>query len=230
MRPNTPSSSTALPAGTGPVLVIHGGAGTIPRHAMSEREHALHGAALAEVLRAGEQLLAAGAPALEVVTEAVRLLEDCEYFNAGRGAVYTAEGRHELDACVMDGRDRRAGAVAGVRTVRNPIRLARCVMERTPHAFLIGAAADALAVREGLEIVDPDWFGTPLRRVQLDLQPLALRHGGRRGAGRARSLGCGHLHRRHDKQMARPCGRFADRGRRLLRLRRRGGGVLHRDR
>ncbi|MCV2420728.1 isoaspartyl peptidase/L-asparaginase family protein [Paucibacter sp. DJ2R-2] len=150
-----------------PVLAIHGGAGTLTRGTMSADQEALYRDALSRILMAGQEQLAAGASAVDVVVEAVRLLEECELFNAGKGAVYTSAGTHELDACVMDGRDCRAGAVAGVSRTRNPILAARAVMDHSAHLLFVGAAADDLAARHGLEQVAPTWFGTPHRLEQL---------------------------------------------------------------
>jgi beta-aspartyl-peptidase (threonine type) len=134
---------------------------------MSAAREQAYRQALQDILLDGQARLAAGAPALDVVVEAVRQLEECELFNAGKGAVYTSAATHELDACVMDGRDLQAGAVAGVTRTRNPVLLARLVMERNPHLMFIGAAADELARSYGLETVSPDWFGTPERLEQL---------------------------------------------------------------
>jgi beta-aspartyl-peptidase (threonine type) len=131
-----------------------------------EREAAAH-VALDAALAAGEAVLAAGGTALDAVTEAVCALEDSPVFNAGRGAVYNRAGRQEMDAAVMDGRDRRAGAVAGVLGPRNPVRLARCVMERTDHVLMIGAGALELARAEGIELVPEAYFATPERFAAL---------------------------------------------------------------
>ena len=150
-----------------PLLAIHGGAGTILRHATSHETEQAYLLALLDILRAGEALLARGAPALDAVEACVRLLEENERFNAGRGAVYTAAATHELDASIMEGHTRRAGAVAGLRSTRNPVRAARAVMEASGHVMLIGPAADAFAAAQGLEQVPPDWFGTPERLAQL---------------------------------------------------------------
>jgi hypothetical protein len=111
------------------VVAIHGGAGTLSREAISGAQQASYRAALDEILRSAQALLADGAGALDVVTEAVRRLEECPLFNAGLGAVYTADAQHELDACVMRGSDLAAGAVAGVRTLRNPVLAARAVLD-----------------------------------------------------------------------------------------------------
>ena len=113
-------------------------------------------------------MLAGGGSALDAVEAAVRVLEDDPHFNAGRGACFTREGTNELDAAIMDGRDRRAGSVAGVTRTRNPVSLARKVMEASPHVLLAGSGADRFAVEQGLEQVDPSWFHTDERRRQLD--------------------------------------------------------------
>lgn len=180
-----------------PVLAIHGGAGTLRRGSMSAEAEQGYRQALHEILEQGQAQLAAGAPALDVVVEAVRQLEECELFNAGKGAVFTAAAQHELDACVMDGRSLNAGAVAGLRRTRNPVLLARAVMERSPHLLFIGEAADELARRYGLEWVEPDWFSVPqrleqLRRVQASQAGQVLDHD-----GQALSLGEGPLDERH---------------------------------
>jgi beta-aspartyl-peptidase (threonine type) len=123
---------------------------------------------LGAALDAGGKLLAQGGDALDAVAAAVVLLENDALFNAGRGATFTFEGRIELDAAIMDGRERSAGAVAGVTTVRNPVLLARAVMEQSPHVLLAGAGAETFAREHGFEPVDPGWFETPERRRQLD--------------------------------------------------------------
>ncbi len=160
----TASFPTALPR---PVLALHGGAGTIRRDRMSAEMESAYRAALAAILADGARQLARGDAAMDVAVEAVRRLEECELFNAGKGAVYTADERHELDASVMDGRDRAAGAVAGVTRVRNPVLAARAVMAHSGHVLLIGPAAEAFAFDQGLERVEPTWFGTPQRLAQL---------------------------------------------------------------
>ena len=166
-----------------PLLAIHGGAGTILRQSTSAETEQAYLQALLDILRAGEALLAEGAAALDVVEACVRLLEENERFNAGRGAVYTAAATHELDASIMEGHTRRAGAVAGLRTTRNPVRAARAVMESSGHVMLIGPAADAFAAAQGLEQVAPEWFGTAerlaqLRRVQAQSGKVILDHDG----------------------------------------------------
>ncbi len=142
--------SSAHPANaidTPPVtaLVIHGGAGVIERSDLSVQDEAAIRADLDKALDAGQAVLDGGGDALDAVQAAVQVLEDSPHFNAGRGAVYNAEGRHELDASIMQGHTRRAGAVAGVTTIRNPIALARRVMEQSPHVMLIGGGAEAFA-------------------------------------------------------------------------------------
>lgn len=150
-----------------PVLAIHGGAGTLRRAQMSAAQEARYRDALQAVLAGAGALLASGASALDAVTEAVRLLEECELFNAGKGAVYTAAGTHELDASVMTGHDLRAGAVAGLTRTRNPVLAARAVLAHSQHLMFCGSAADELAAAHGLEQVDNAWFGTPARLAQL---------------------------------------------------------------
>lgn len=125
-------------------------------------------AGLSRALEAGAAILKAGGAALDAVEAAVRVLEDDPQFNAGRGSVFTAEGRIECDAAIMDGRNRKAGAVAGVRSTRNPITLARAVMEQSPHVFLAGSGADSFARAHGIEAAEPGWFETAERRRQLD--------------------------------------------------------------
>lgn len=141
-------------------LAVHGGAGVMPREDMTaDREMAVH-AALGRVVASGEAVLSKGGPALEAVEAAVAVLENEPLFNAGRGAVFTREGTHEMDAAIMDGRDRRAGAVAGVFGLGNPIRLARAVMERTPHVLMVGEGAMALAREAGLAFEEDSYFFT----------------------------------------------------------------------
>jgi len=149
-------------------LVIHGGAGAMrPVHGDEDHEeHARQG--LRNALEAGSAILNNGGSAVDAVEAAVRVLEDDSCFNAGRGSTLNAQGIVELDAAIMDGEDRRAGAVAGVRTTRAPISLARTLMERGPHVFLSYEGADRLAIEAGLEQVDNSWFVTGERRRQLD--------------------------------------------------------------
>jgi L-asparaginase / beta-aspartyl-peptidase len=151
-------------------LVIHGGAGVIERHALSADDEREIRAELDRALDAGHAVLAAGGGALDAAIAAVRVLEDSPRFNAGKGAVFNSEGGHELDASLMQGHDRSAGAVAGVTTIRNPILLARAVMERSPHVMLAGAGAEAFAdLQSDIERVPNDYFDTDARRRQLEL-------------------------------------------------------------
>lgn len=149
-----------------PVLVIHGGAGTIAQGQDDPGEARYH-AALVDILAAGAACLAAGGSALDAVSVAVDLLEECPLFNAGHGAVFTSAETHELDAAIMDGATLMAGAVAGVAQVRRPGRAARAVMEAGEHVLMAGAGAEAFARQHGLEMVEPDFFSTEARRDQL---------------------------------------------------------------
>ncbi|MBP2170551.1 beta-aspartyl-peptidase (threonine type) [Erwinia toletana] len=149
------------------VIAIHGGAGAITRAAMSAEKEQYYIQALSQIVTSGQAILAAGGSALDAVTEAVRLLEECPLFNAGKGSVFTHQGTHELDACVMDGRSLEAGAVAGVTRIRNPVLAARAVLENSPHVLFIGAGAEAFAAQHQLEAVEPDFFSTPERWEQL---------------------------------------------------------------
>lgn len=148
-------------------LAVHGGAGTLTRKNLdAETERAIR-TRLTEALAAGHEVLSAGGSSLDAVVVAVAVLEDSPLFNAGKGAVYTWEETHELDASLMDGSTMSAGAVASVRNVRNPIRLARIVMEQSPHVMLAGAGADEFARGAGVELVENSWFGTDFRLQQL---------------------------------------------------------------
>ncbi|HEX6939934.1 MAG TPA: isoaspartyl peptidase/L-asparaginase, partial [Longimicrobiales bacterium] len=145
------------------VIAIHGGAGTIRRGDMTPELEQAYRAKLEEALRAGYAILEKGGTSLDAVVAAIVVMEDSPLFNAGKGAVFTSEGKNELDAAIMDGATLRAGAVAGVTRVKNPIRLARAVMEHSPHVMLAGAGAEAFAGEQGLELVDPSYFFTQHR-------------------------------------------------------------------
>lgn len=150
-----------------PVVVIHGGAGAISRASMTaDREREFH-AALQGILSSAQAVLARGGSALDAVSVAVVGLEDCPLFNAGHGAVYTADETHELDAAIMDGESLRAGAIANVHHVRNPVLLARKVMEHSQHVFFVGEGAERFARANGIVMVDRDYFSTPARLEQL---------------------------------------------------------------
>ncbi|MCO6454310.1 MAG: isoaspartyl peptidase/L-asparaginase [Pirellulaceae bacterium] len=140
-------------------LAIHGGVGTDPAKWTPEQRDA-RTRSLTAALRIGQRILAEGGSSLDAVERVIRQLEDDPVFNAGRGAVLNAEGHHELDASIMDGRDRSCGAVTGVTTVRHPISLARLVMTRTRHVLLAGTGAEQFAEKMGVEQVAPDWFTT----------------------------------------------------------------------
>lgn len=148
-----------------PMLLIHGGAGVI-RDLDAGTERSVR-AALADALRRGHAELSAGRSALDAAIAAVVALEDAPCFNAGHGAVFTREGTHELDAAVMDGTGLRAGAIAGVHRVRNPVLLARAVMEHSSHVMLAGEGAEDFARERGLALVDPDYFHTETRWREL---------------------------------------------------------------
>lgn len=152
-------------------IVVHGGAGVIERTSMSPKTNAAYRASMAQATQAGAQVLDKGGSSLDAIEAAVHILEDDPLFNAGRGAVFAADGRNELDAAIMDGSGLRAGAVAGVTRTRHPISLARAVMEKSPHVFLVGAGADEFSVNAGLEQVDPSFFFTE-RRWQSLVQQL----------------------------------------------------------
>lgn len=152
----------------GPItLVIHGGAGTIKRENMSpEKEKAYHGA-LKQALDSGYSVLEHGGRSLDAVIAVIKLLEDDPLFNAGKGAVFTNEGKNELDASIMDGSNLMAGAVAGVTTIKNPITAAYAVMTKSEHVMLVGKGAEKFAQEQGLEIVDPSYFFDSTRYKQL---------------------------------------------------------------
>ena len=150
-----------------PVLAIHGGAGAIAREQTAPEVRERYEGALRQILEGAGAILAGGGTALDAVTEAVRLLEECPLFNAGQGAVFTRAGTHELDASIMDGSTLQSGAVAGVSIVRNPVLAARAVMEQGPYVFLIGPGAETFAHTQGLECVDPTFFSTEARRNEL---------------------------------------------------------------
>jgi len=149
------------------VIAIHGGAGAITRAQLSQAQEQRYVEALSSIVETGQRMLEAGESALDVVTEAVRLLEECPLFNAGIGAVFTRDETHELDACVMDGITLKAGAVAGVSHLRNPVLAARLVMEQSPHVLLVGEGAEKFAFDHGMESVSPAIFSTPERYQQL---------------------------------------------------------------
>src|SRR5579871_5252678 len=150
------------------VLVVHGGEGDLPEKVSPELEKK-HKEVLEEALRRGYAKLKEGkkGACIDAVETAIRVLEDSPLFNAGKGAVFTHEGRNELDASIMEGKDKKAGAVAGVTIVKNPISAARAVMERSPHVLLMGRGAELFAIKHKLDIVHPDYFWTQQRWQEL---------------------------------------------------------------
>ena len=149
-------------------IAIHGGAGTLTRSTLTPGNEQLYRNGLELALRSGFAILDQGGTALDAVVAAVRALEDDPLFNAGIGAVFAADGSNELDASIMDGRERRAGAVAAIRHVRSPIELARRIMERSGHVMLVGAGAEEFALEQGLEMVPNSCFATERRRQELE--------------------------------------------------------------
>lgn len=156
-QPTRPAKPTKF------VLVIHGGAGTILKSQMTPEKEKAYQLALNNALETGRKILASGGTAVDAVEATVRSLEDNPLFNAGKGAVFTNAGRNELDAAIMDGSNLKAGSVAGVTTIRNPITAARNVMEASDHVLLTGKGAEDFAHMKGLELVDPSYFYTEAR-------------------------------------------------------------------
>lgn len=144
-------------------IVIHGGAGNITKKTMGKKNEKLYRQKLEEALAAGYRILEKGGSSLDAVEAAIRIMEDSPLFNSGKGAVFTGEGANELDASIMDGNTLNAGAVAGVKRIKNPISLARLVMERSPHVLLTREGAEVFAKQEGMEWVSPDYFFTKRR-------------------------------------------------------------------
>ena len=147
-------------------LVIHGGAGKLDSEMVSPEQDAGARAGLSRALDAGSKVLADGGGALDAVEAAVRVLEDDPHFNSGRGAVFTHDGTLELDAAIMDGRTLAAGAVAAATATRNPVGLARAILDDGRHVFLAGKGADAFSLERDLTQADADWFATDERRRQ----------------------------------------------------------------
>jgi beta-aspartyl-peptidase (threonine type) len=168
------------------VMVIHGGAGTILKKNMSPEKEAAYIAALTKALNAGYAQIKAGKSSLDAVEATIHVLENDPHFNAGKGAVFTHDGRNELDAAIMDGKTLMAGSVAGVTTIKNPISAARAVMEKSEHVMMVGAGADQFAKEAGLEIVDPKYFWTKERwdglqqAIKEDSTKAVLDHGSKK--------------------------------------------------
>lgn len=148
-------------------LVIHGGAGTITRKSMTPEKEKAYQDKMKEALQAGYAILKKGGSSLDAVEAAVRIMEDSPLFNAGKGAVFTNAGKNELDASIMDGKTLKAGAIASVTTIKNPISTARMVMEKSEHVLMSGKGAEQFAKEKGAEMVDPSYFHTDVRYQQL---------------------------------------------------------------
>jgi beta-aspartyl-peptidase (threonine type) len=162
-------ATTVWPASPRPIaIVIHGGAGVIAQAEMTAEREASYRKGLEAARDAGYAVLERGGSSLDAVTAVVRMLEDDPQFNAGRGAVLNHDGMVELDASIMDGKDLRAGSVAGVHHIKNPIELARLVMEKSKHVMLIGAGAEEFALQQGVTLLPNDYFITERRRKQLE--------------------------------------------------------------
>lgn len=147
-------------------IAVHGGAGTILREAMNAELEQNYSEALTLAIHCGEAILNNGGKAVDAVEAAVATLEDSELFNAGKGAVFTNDGTHELDASIMDGHHRRAGAVAGVKHIQNPVKLCRHIMEHSGHVFMLGSGAEQFALEQGFGLVENSFFSTEFRREQ----------------------------------------------------------------
>lgn len=149
-------------------IAIHGGAGTISRDKITPEQDKAIRAALNQALAAGSAILKQGGTATDAITAAIMIMENDPHFNAGKGAVFTWDKKNELDSSIMDGRDRSAGAVAGISGTKNPILLARAVKEKSPHVMLAGEGANQFSREQGLEQVDPSYYATPARLQQIE--------------------------------------------------------------
>ncbi|ELR72946.1 Isoaspartyl aminopeptidase [Fulvivirga imtechensis AK7] len=167
-KPDAEQKTTAEAKEPGPItLVIHGGAGTIKKENMTPERELAYREKLQQALNTGYAVLENGGTSLDAVTETIQILEESPLFNAGRGAVFTSDGKNELDASIMNGATGEAGAVAGVTTLKSPILAARTVMEKSPHVMMAREGAEAFAKEQGLEIVDPSYFYDENRHNQL---------------------------------------------------------------
>ena len=168
-----------MPDKTHPIaFVVHGGAGTIERDQMTPQREKEYRSGIEHALKVGYDILQHGGSSLDSVEAAVSTLEDDPHFNAGKGAVFTSAGDNELDAAIMDGKTLKAGAVASVRRIKNPVSLARLVMEKSPHVMLDCAGAEAFAKEQGIELVDPKYFFTQERWDALQKMKKAAKQGG----------------------------------------------------
>ncbi|MCX2484725.1 isoaspartyl peptidase/L-asparaginase family protein [Pedobacter sp. MR2016-24] len=168
------------------IMVIHGGAGTLTRKNMSVEKEAAYRAALTLALQTGYKTLKAGKSSLDAVEATIHVMEDSPLFNAGKGAVFTHDGKNEMDAAIMEGKTMMAGAVAGVTTIKNPISAARAVMEKSEHVMMVGQGAEAFARQAGITIVDPKYFYTKERwdglqqAIKEDSAKAVLDHGSKK--------------------------------------------------
>jgi len=168
------------------IMVIHGGAGTLTRKNMSVEKEAAYRAALTLALQTGYKTLKAGKTSLDAVEATIHVMEDSPLFNAGKGAVFTHDGKNEMDAAIMEGKTMMAGAVAGVTTIKNPISAARAVMEKSEHVMMVGQGAETFAKQAGITIVDPKYFYTKERwdglqqAIKEDSTKAVLDHGSKK--------------------------------------------------
>lgn len=168
------------------IMVIHGGAGTLTRKNMSVEKEAAYRAALTLALQTGYKTLKAGKTSLDAVEATIHVMEDSPLFNAGKGAVFTHDGKNEMDAAIMEGKTMMAGSVAGVTTIKNPISAARAVMEKSEHVMMVGQGAEAFAKQAGITIVDPKYFYTKERwdglqqAIKEDSTKAVLDHGSKK--------------------------------------------------
>ena len=168
------------------VMVIHGGAGTILKSSMTPAKEAAYREVLTQALKTGYETLKAGKSSLDAVEATIHIMEDSPLFNAGKGAVFTHDGKNEMDAAIMDGKTQMAGAVAGVTTIRNPISAARAVMEKSEHVMMVGAGAELFAKQAGFTIVPPSYFYTKdrwdglQRAIKEDSVKAVLDHGSKK--------------------------------------------------
>lgn len=168
-EPSTTANSSSPKSSTPPIgIVIHGGAGIILREHMTPEKEAAYSQKLEEAAKAGYEILNNGGESIDAVIAAIRIMEESPLFNAGKGAVFTNEGKNELDASIMNGKDLNAGAISGVTRVKSPITLAKAVMEKSEHVMLSGIGAETFAMEQGLEMVDPSYFYTENRMKALE--------------------------------------------------------------
>ncbi len=174
-------------------IAIHGGAGAIPKN-VPENEKKIYLDALKEILGYGRDLLRSGRTALDTVELVVNRFEDCELFNAGKGAVFNSEGKNELDAALMNGKNRSCGAITCVKRIKNPVSLARLIMEKSPHIFLCGKGAEDFAKEHGMKLVPNSYFYTQKRYEQWqkfkDKQTTALDHSSDLSGSAKGTVGC----------------------------------------